>query len=187
VGGVLFKEGTGTLTLSGASTYTGGTAVDDGALIITNKSGSATGTGDLAINQGTLAGTGNIAGSIILGNGAVLAPGINGPGRLTTQRALSFGGLSSYLCEIDTKRKRSDSVSARGVTILSDTIFSLISIGNRPIPSGTVFTVIDNHSQSPIAGTFSNLPDGSTITAGNNIYTVNYEGGTGNDLILTVH
>jgi autotransporter-associated beta strand protein len=190
VGGTLFKEGTGTLTLSGANIYTGGTAVDDGVLLLTNKSGSATGTGDLSVNQGTLGGTGKVAGSISLGtgagSGAFLAPGVIGAGTLTTQRMLSFGGISTYLFEVDTKRKRSDSVSARGVTILSDTTFSLIAIGNRPIPAGTVFTAIRNNSHAPIGGTFSNLADGSTITDGSNTYKASYAGGDGNDLTLTV-
>jgi hypothetical protein len=46
--------------------------------------------------------------------------------------------------------------------------------------------VINNTAATPIAGTFSNLADGSTFTVGSNNYQVNYEGGTGNDLTLTV-
>src|SRR5439155_19436867 len=46
--------------------------------------------------------------------------------------------------------------------------------------------VIDNTSASPIAGTFSNLPDGGTFTSNDNTYQVSYEGGDGNDLTLTV-
>ena len=38
----------------------------------------------------------------------------------------------------------------------------------------------------PIIGTFMNLPDGGTITAGSNTFQANYEGGDGNDLTLTV-
>ena len=32
----------------------------------------------------------------------------------------------------------------------------------------------------------ANLPDGATITSGNNTFQANYEGGNGNDLTLTV-
>jgi hypothetical protein len=46
--------------------------------------------------------------------------------------------------------------------------------------------VIDNRVGTPIAGTFSNLADGSTITIGPNTFQANYEGGDGNDLTLTV-
>ena len=52
--------------------------------------------------------------------------------------------------------------------------------------SGTVFTAISNTAAGPIAGAFSNLPDDSTITIGNNSFQANYQGGDGNDLTLTV-
>ncbi|MDQ7972766.1 MAG: autotransporter-associated beta strand repeat-containing protein, partial [Rhodocyclaceae bacterium] len=50
-GGALVKEGTGTLTLSGANTYTGGTALKAGTLAV--ASNSALGTGGLAMDDGT--------------------------------------------------------------------------------------------------------------------------------------
>ena len=37
-----------------------------------------------------------------------------------------------------------------------------------------------------MAGSFSNLPDGSTFTSNGNNYKVNYQGGDGNDLTLKV-
>jgi hypothetical protein len=49
-----------------------------------------------------------------------------------------------------------------------------------------MFTVIDNTAATPIAGTFANLADGSTITIGSNTFQAGYEGGDGNDLTLTV-
>ncbi len=189
-GGILFKEGTGTLTLSGANTYGGGTAIDAGTLLVTTKGASPTGTSDVSVNQGTLGGTSTLAGGIILGTGAgegaFLAPGVNGAGTLSTRKTLQFGGNSTYLCQVDTKKKRSDSVSAKGVTILSGTTFALSAIGQRPIPPGTIFTVINNTSRSPIAGTFANLADHSTVNVNGNTFEADYEGGDGNDLTLTV-
>jgi hypothetical protein len=54
------------------------------------------------------------------------------------------------------------------------------------LPVGTVFTAINNTSATPISGTFTNLPDGSTVFAGGKNCQVSYEGGDGNDLTLTV-
>ena len=54
------------------------------------------------------------------------------------------------------------------------------------LSAGTVFTVIDNNGTAAIAGSFSNLPDGSRITVGSNTYQAGYEGGDGNHLTLTV-
>src|SRR6266446_5955334 len=63
-GGSLTKAGTGQLTLSKTSTYTGGTTVSQGTLLVTNKRGSATGAGAVQVNAGTLGGTGLIAGAV---------------------------------------------------------------------------------------------------------------------------
>ena len=72
------------------------------------------------------------------------------------------------------------------MTINSGALFSFVARGNQTLTQGTVFTVINNTSANPIAGTFANLPDNSIFTVGPNNYQVSYEGGTGNDLTLTV-
>jgi hypothetical protein len=64
--------------------------------------------------------------------------------------------------------------------------FSPTDLGNASITEGTVIRVIANKAATPITGTFSNLPDGGTITVGSNTFQANYEGGDGNDLTLTV-
>ena len=78
-GGSLTKIGNGKLTLSKANTYTGGTTVSKGTLLVTNRTGSATGTGAVQVNKGTLGGTGIITGAVTVGtgrsSGAVLLPG----------------------------------------------------------------------------------------------------------------
>ena len=77
-------------------------------------------------------------------------------------------------------------VVAKGVTIQSGARISLADLGNSTLRPGHVIKIIDNRSATPIAGTFSNLTDGSTLTIGSNTYHVSYEGGNGNDLTLTV-
>ncbi|MBA3831123.1 MAG: autotransporter-associated beta strand repeat-containing protein [Chthoniobacterales bacterium] len=61
--------GTGALTLSGANTYTGGTIVEEGRVLIQNKRGSATGTIPVQVNAGTLDGGGTVAGALTIGSG----------------------------------------------------------------------------------------------------------------------
>jgi hypothetical protein len=77
-------------------------------------------------------------------------------------------------------------VIANGVTIESGAQFNFQPIANKRLANGTVFPAINNTSANPIAGTFANLPDGSTFTGGRNNFQVSYSGGDGNDLTLTL-
>ena len=120
------------------------------------------------------------------GTGAFLAPGVNGAAGLTTQSSLTFNADGTYSCEIDTSRVKADKITGKGVTINSGAMFSLSALGNQTLAPGTVFTVINNRSASPITGTFSNLPDGSIVTINRNNFQASYSGGDGNDLTLTV-
>lgn len=70
----LNKFGAGTLVLTGANTYTGGTFIDAGIVRINNSAGSAFGTGAVTIGAaGTLTGAGSFTGA--LQNNGTYAPG----------------------------------------------------------------------------------------------------------------
>jgi autotransporter-associated beta strand protein len=191
-GGSLTKVGTGTLTLSSANTYTGGTTVTVGALKVSNTSGSGTGAGPVQVSAGTLGGKGIIAGAVTVGTGsgtgAFLEPsfGASKPTTLTIQSALTFKADGTYTYKLNTKRARADQVVANGVTIESGAEFSFTAVANKRLTTGTVFTAISNTAAISISGTFANLPDGSIFTVGRNNFQVSYSGGDGNDLTLTV-
>ena len=191
-GASLIKIGKGTLTLSGANTYTGGTTMTAGALVINNTSGSGAGDGAVQVDQGILGGSGTISGAVTLGTGgglgAFLAPGkgASEATTLTIQSALTFKADGIYTCSLNTKRAEADQVIANGVTIESGAQFSLVSLASRTLTPGTVFIAIANTSADPISGTFSNLPDGGIVTINGNNFQVSYSGGNGNDLTLTV-
>jgi autotransporter-associated beta strand protein len=190
--GSLTKVGTGTLILRNANTYTGGTTINGGKLVINNKSGSGTGTGVVQVNAGRLGGRGIIAGAVTIGDGsgqgAVLSPGNSAVtrGTLTVQSGLTFNPDAIYNFWLNTDNTTADKVVALGVTIHSGAQFSFADRGGSALTPGTVFTVIDNTAATPIAGNFSNLADGSTFTSNGNNYQVSYEGGDGNDLTLAV-
>jgi autotransporter-associated beta strand protein len=186
-GGSLAKIGAGTLTLSGGNTYTGGTTVNAGTLLVNNTSGSGTGTGAVQVNAGTLGGTGTITGAVTVGAGsgpgAFLSPG-QSPGTLTIQSALTLNSDATYQFELNRSTMAADEVIANGVTI-NGAEFSFTDLDRGALARGTVFTVIDNTAASLIAGVFRNLPDGALFKVKGNTLRVSYEGGDGNDLTLT--
>ena len=71
--GSLVKTGKGKFTLSNANTYTGGTTITQGSLLVTNRTGSATGTGAVAVNGGIFGGTGKVSGAVTVGTATKLA------------------------------------------------------------------------------------------------------------------
>jgi autotransporter-associated beta strand protein len=187
------KTGSGTLTVSAANAYDGGTFVQGrGILFVNNATGSGTGTGTVQINSGVLGGNGIISGPVLVGNGipaaASLMPGKSNrsPAVLTIGQALTFNADATYLWLLDSVRGIASSVVTKGVTIDSAALFSPNELQSATLSTGTVFTVITNNGAAAILGSFSNLPDGGTIKIGNNTFQANYEGGDGNDLTLTV-
>ena len=190
--GSLEKIGAGTLTLTGANTYHGGTTLSSGILLVSNSTGSGTGTGAVSVNAGTLGGSGIIAGAVRVGTNtgvqAFLAPskGVKKPATLTIQRLLTLNDDSTYIYKLDTKRPASDEVIANGVTIDSGAKFSFRPSGNNALTTGQVFTVINNTAAAPISGTFHNLPEGRILIVNGSNLQASYTGGDGNDLTLNV-
>jgi len=116
---ILIKIGTGKLALNGSSTFTGGTTVEAGSLVINNTAGSGTGTGELSIAGGaTLSGSGFIGSSTILADLAVLAPG-NGAGTLTFNNDLTLGEFSVLDFELGSN---SDAVVANAALTVAGTL-----------------------------------------------------------------
>ena len=156
--GSIVKTGTRKLTFSGANTYSGGTIINAGTLLVTN--GRGTGTGPVQINAGKLGGTGRISGNVIVGDGnapeAFLTPGITNavPATLTIQRKLTFRADGTDHFGYKSNGIIADKVVARGVTIGSGALLFFGPIDTGTLPVGTVFTAIDNTAATADCGHF---------------------------------
>jgi fibronectin-binding autotransporter adhesin len=108
-GGALTKLGAGTLVLTGANGYTGGTAIDGGTLQVSSDGNLGARSGDLTFNGGTLQNTAAFASArnIVLGDDGgtfltdanlALSGNITGDGLLNKDGAgtLTLSGNNSY-------------------------------------------------------------------------------------------
>ena len=93
--GGLVKTTAGVATLTSPNTYTGGTWITGGTLLVNNATGSGTGTGNVSVSSGgLLAGTGSISGIVTNGLGGTISAG-NQIGVLNLGSSIWLGGSTN--------------------------------------------------------------------------------------------
>ena len=154
-------------------------------------SGNATLLGDLTLiqsqvggvaisNGGTLGGTGTVIGSISVLKGGVLWPGVAAdvtvtPGNILRAGAAKIGLGGGFMATLNAGGVSSQLIATGPVALGGN-----LSLDVESAPSsGEVYTLIQAGS---ILGTFSGLPEGSTVLAGGGQYRISYQG---NQVTLT--
>jgi autotransporter-associated beta strand protein len=182
----LHKEGAGTLTLTGANTYTGNTTVHEGTLALNGTLSSSSWATVRVLSGATLAGAGTIDRGVHILYGSTLSPGGASSGTLTVGNGsgtgLIFEDESTFRVDINSGRSGAfDQVVVRGGVVIGNDV-ELVSDATVGPPAGLSLTIIDNDAADAIAGTFSN---GNSVMVGNVSMSILYNGGDGNDLVLT--
>ena len=180
----LFKRGAGEAVIASDCTYSGHTFVDGGTLRV---NGTLPYSPFLVRSGGTLGGTGTLARTVNV-EGGTLAPGASAtlPGSLTLGRHLRFdsaGTLQVTLAPSGHGKIVLSSPQARVLLTLAN--LSLGVLAGSGATLGAPLTIIDNQGGSPVEGTFTGLPEGSTFSADGHRFSITYAGGDGNDVVLT--
>ena len=150
--------------------------------------GSTTGSAFTVKDTGTLGGSGTLNGSgivVTVENGGKLAPG-------TLVGKLNTGGVqlqsgSQFVVQINgdlTAGVDYDQLNVTGTVDLTGAI--LVATGSIAAVSNQQVILINNDGNSdPVTGTFAGLDEGVVFTAGSTKFQTTYQGGDGNDVVLT--
>ena len=159
--GGLTQAGTATTTLSGTMNYTGATTISSGTLALTGHVSTLGGTwrvqhGTLAIDSG-----GTLDASSLI---------------QSADSTLSFAPGAAATSPQGAPLQFSGAVQLGGT----------LSVASVPaIPVGGEVVLVHDTGTQPITGTFTGLPQGAHLSVGGRQYTVDYEGDSGHDVVLS--
>ena len=168
------KEDASTFNFTGTNTEIGAFAVNGGLLNVNGNMGSTA----FSVNGGTLGGSGTVGGTAI--TGGTVAPG-NSIGTLTVNGALNLGAGSIYAVEVDAAGN-SDLIDVTGTVTLGGGTLSVLATGGGTYGPSTDYIIIANDGVDAVAGTFGTITTDLAFLKA----TVNYAGGTGNDVALNL-
>jgi autotransporter-associated beta strand protein len=180
----------GTLTLSAANTYTGGTIIGSGAtLIVNNTTGSATGPGPVTVQSGgTLSGPGSVGGALSFNSGGTLALSSSGMGKFMVGSLTISPGAA---INVDFTSATNDLIvvtNSGGLTLTPTGAFNLYQ-------AGTLFTFYTPGTYNLVqySGTLNGLDSTWTTVNANNPHVANAQpgslysfGASGGYLTLTI-
>ena len=186
------KGGTGssgntTLTIANGQTgsnYIGTFSVSNGILQI-NQSFPTT---SVVVNGGVFTGLGTV-GAVTTATAAakVINPGAP-PNAVGTLRVTTVNLGPSTTAQFDLQTQgqlNNDRIVASTGVILSGASLQVSLVKQYYPVNGSRYTIINNGSLTPVAGTFFGLPEGSTFSAGGASFVITYAGGDGNDVVVT--
>ena len=172
------NSGAYSVQLSGNNTYSGGTSVTSGTLLVNNTTGSGTGSGIVSVDSGaTLGGTGRI-------NGAVNVTGVLAPGEGIESLGtgtLTLNNGSNFKYEMNTSTVGGDLLYVTGgLNIGSNVTLELTDLAalSETLAADSKLTLF-SYTGVWNSGTFNGYADDSVFLFANNQWRIDYNDSTG--------
>ncbi|MGV1014778.1 MAG: autotransporter domain-containing protein, partial [Methyloceanibacter sp.] len=170
------KTGVGTLELPGDyPLYSGNTNVNAGTLVV---NGSIVNSATTVNAGGTLMGTGQLGVLTVL-NGGIYAPG-NSIGTQFVNGNFTLNPGAIFEVEVNAAGQ-SDLVVVTGTVNLTGASLRVLAEAGNYAPS-TSYLIVDNQGAGAVIGTFAEVTSSLAFLTPH----VNYQGGDGNDVVLTL-
>ncbi len=176
------KTGAGVLDVLAGATYTGQTDVTAGTLAV---EGTVAGTINVAAGA-TLSGAGGNVEHIVSVGGTVTAGFRTSPFTSDTETLL-LDSDSTFVAQLSGTQAGNGStghsrlIVAQGATLGGATLTATMN-GYTPA-IGDALTILT--TKYGVTGTFKGLPEGGIFTTGGKAFRISYQGGDGNDVVLT--
>lgn len=155
------RTGSGSVRFTNVNTYTGGTTVSSGALLVNGGSGSSSGTGSGAVSVGTdgrLGGTGRVSGAITLAAGGAMTPGDGGAGTFTGGSSLAWSSNNStagMLFDLGASQGSSDQLALTGAFTKGTGSTFIFDFTGSTLDQSIAYTLVTFSSTDFLAGDFS--------------------------------
>lgn len=155
------RTGSGNVAFTNVNTYTGGTTVSSGTLLVNGGTGVTSGTGSGAVsvgNGGLLGGTGRASGAITLAAGGAMTPGDGGAGTFTGGSSLTWNSNNStagMFFDLGASQVASDQLALGGAFTKGSGSTFIFDFTGSTLNSSIAYTLVTFSSTDFLVGDFS--------------------------------
>ncbi|MCX7638822.1 MAG: VCBS repeat-containing protein [Pyrinomonadaceae bacterium] len=189
--GSITKNGLGAVFLASASGFNGSLNHNGGVFVVDANIPSST----VTINSSTVGGqlgfsgfggTGTV-GVVNVQQGIISAGTLTSPTGILNTGSITFSPNGNYVCKIGGATPgQHDQLNVTGSITLNNARLIPIPWNNYRPAIGDSFLILKNDGSDPINGTFFNAPEGAVFGGAlNTAFRITYQGGDGNDIVIT--